>query len=647
MNLSIAPSRLALRVLLFLCVWTQFVACRTKPSHTDQRTGTPPAEAPVGSDPRLPGTYVAPPGAKALLDGNVARSNAAQMVINVKGSDLASYRYKFGQAENLMCAEAANYSGEIMAPTPITIDQSGLRDGNYLLCVIGGNSRHEWQDYAGATTAAWTIDRKGPAPVKVDSISLGLGANVVKFTWQEAEGESAASYDLAIAQPSLGCGQPFKKFHVQNQREYTVQEPIPGGRFIVCVTAYDDLGNVTVAENNGEIVLERPVDQRLVFYTGESAETKTLMYATRLGTKGSWKVTPVPLPVTGRYSGRAVLALAADGTATLAYQMIDQPDLSLPRLSLSIATASDDGRFSHKQLVANPLPGGAGFQTSMTLGLSADLNLISAGEDAMGPSLTFTRSNVASQTPATTVKLTDSQAARPITDSAIVSDDQGRLYLLFVRGETVVARLRSGDNWGAEQNISAGDCSQVFLGNLAVNAQGKAYAAYLCSHGEERHSACDLMLASRDEETWSVRKAATVDPSSACLPFNSGRPALAVDAQGQAHMLFRFTDQTHVGLWDIGYIATKSAGFRPQISFDEWASTTGFPQLTLDATDQVFAAYLTPSGLRFAASDAAAAGFVPETIAFDSEPALSGQILELSDLLIHGGHGRGFQRFGN
>ena len=114
--------------------------------------------------------------------------NLTSTSIVVGGTGIIDYKYKFGVG---ISCEGGGYSAE--RSTALQINEVGLGDGNYTVCIIGKNSSGIWQLEAAAYSYTWTNDTTPPQPeiseVSTDPNSLSAVQFSVDF------GESVTGFD--------------------------------------------------------------------------------------------------------------------------------------------------------------------------------------------------------------------------------------------------------------------------------------------------------------------------------------------------------------------------------------------------------------------------------------------------------------------
>ncbi|WP_374078618.1 CUB domain-containing protein [Bdellovibrio bacteriovorus] len=118
----------------------------------------------------------------AVINGAPTGSSIeASVIVNISGTNVGSYKYKFGSAAN--CSDSAGYSAEINAATSLTLNQSALPNGSVTLCVVGKSSINGlWQDYANATTATWMKDSNVDVNISGFNLSVTEGASNLQLT---------------------------------------------------------------------------------------------------------------------------------------------------------------------------------------------------------------------------------------------------------------------------------------------------------------------------------------------------------------------------------------------------------------------------------------------------------------------------------
>ncbi len=109
---------------------------------------------------------VSTPAPVAMISGaptgfSKAPSLSVPLQVSVFGENVTQFRYKVGQ--NISCSNASGYSNAIADQGGIDITtNSGVGEGTYRLCVVGGNASGQFQSFATATTAEWTRDVTAP-----------------------------------------------------------------------------------------------------------------------------------------------------------------------------------------------------------------------------------------------------------------------------------------------------------------------------------------------------------------------------------------------------------------------------------------------------------------------------------------------------
>ncbi len=153
------------------------------------------------------------------------------------------------------------------------------------------------------------------------------------------------------------------------------------------------------------------------------------------------------------------------------------------------------------------------------------------------------------------------------TDIAV--DAQGNAYaswLNFGQEEAINGDYRpAGGNWGADVQVHSTTMGYLFESAINVNEAGNAFAVW----AEERDANANIYLAHRNQNgTWGTDILLTEDPSGSSIP--QGDPAVAIDSAGRAHVAW--TDES-TEVFDIGYII-----FEPDIV------SAALSQLTADRT---------------------------------------------------------------
>jgi len=556
--------------------------------------------------------------------------------LNIHGPDLITYRYKYGHADTTNCQDTLGYSAGVPALQPLVIDQTGLADGIYIVCVVGVSSDGVWQPIQTPTTAVWGIDRHGPAAFTINAPQATTAfGGAPHISWHGDPNESDVSYELALAGVRGDCRTPAFRLKVKTP-EFQLPARFPGGKFTVCVTAFDKLGNATPAGNNGQITFERPVSLGIVYARGESPEGRMLVLANRTGTSGKWQQTLVPLPRQGaRMSGRAALAVTNDGEARLAYQATLISELGLPETALEFARGTGSN-LTHQEASAVKQPGSSGAQVALAVDGKGKTHIVHIVRQGATAQLVHVRGD---NLTATTIETDD--VSQGYQDLALASDAGDNLHLAYVRAGQLLYRSGDGSTWSAAQSLNTPDCTSIELATIATGPKGRRAIAFLCSRADQQGKGdCRLGVAAAgpgSPASWREVVAQTIDASAPCLPFNSNRPSLSFDSQGQIDLAYRYTSADHAGKWDIAAV-TLDQNLAPKETpkaLADWSDAGGFPHIALDASDRIQLVYLTGEGLRFAYGDKPEA-LHPESMSFANDISVKGSPLTVDDLTVAG-----------
>lgn len=158
--------------------------------------------------------------------GRIAEASSnTNIQIDVGGSDITQYRYKFGPIGSTDCTDLTGYSSQILTTTQITEDISGLPDGEYILCLLGVNSLSQEQSVTTPSTMTWFKDTTAPTVVSTlddNALNWKFPAISPNLTWSASSdsgsgilryevsfGTSAGATDLQTWR-SAGTGTSFQ-----------------------------------------------------------------------------------------------------------------------------------------------------------------------------------------------------------------------------------------------------------------------------------------------------------------------------------------------------------------------------------------------------------------------------------------------------
>ena len=175
-------------------------------------------------------------------------SNAMALNVDVGGTGVSQYRYKFGISAD--CTNTAGYSALTSVGANITDTLTG--DGTYMLCVLGQGAN--LQPAASATSCTWTKDTSGPtAPISLDDGTWSSSTSAtptVSWTASTDALGTVASYVMAIG-TTLGGTQTLNWTDIGNVTSYsrTGLALVDGTTYYVSVRAIDNAGNAGVVAN--------------------------------------------------------------------------------------------------------------------------------------------------------------------------------------------------------------------------------------------------------------------------------------------------------------------------------------------------------------------------------------------------------------
>ncbi len=132
---------------------------------------------------------------------------------------------------------------EITLPTP-------LANGNYHVCV---DARSVYGEAKSATNnglpfTVETIDDIPPGPFTINGPTGTIFTSLPTVQWSAAEG--ADKYDLVIA-TDAACVNAVQNHPDLTATSFSLTDPLADQLYFTCVTALDEAGNTTAADNNG------------------------------------------------------------------------------------------------------------------------------------------------------------------------------------------------------------------------------------------------------------------------------------------------------------------------------------------------------------------------------------------------------------
>lgn len=180
---------------------------------------------------------------RAILSGlPLNPSNQTQLEIEVSGQEGASsYRYQLGPSP-LDCTLLEAYSEPRDVSEKIIHDLSGLVDGTYQLCALGG-SGESWQPLADATSYTWVKDTVAP---ELDAVSLNSGAPYTTSSAVSlmADGSGADHMLISTSEQCLpGAGESYEPF--TSEKTVLLPSPAEDGAKSLYVQLKDLAGNTS------------------------------------------------------------------------------------------------------------------------------------------------------------------------------------------------------------------------------------------------------------------------------------------------------------------------------------------------------------------------------------------------------------------
>lgn len=577
-----------------------------------------------------------------LADPAPESSDGSELTLTITGDGVIAYRAKFGPTADVNCSDREGYGEEKPVATPLMPRQDGLPDGSVTLCLIG-RAADQWQRIEDATRIDWILSRIGLRDFQIAPIvSSGIYGEPFEITWSVAR--QAHGYRVALAPGDGSCANPVLTMPEQRTNSVMVTERLPHGRYLACVNAFDERGNVGSAENSGRAAFDTPPVAHLLYFVNKGVGDRQLRYATRLGPAAPWSDTDIPPPWrAGRFEGTASLQLGVqDEAPRIVYRAVEPGELGSKRAALGVVRPSERG-FSHSELVALNDLRASRLMSPLAIGPDgrAELLLATVGEGRSQLSLI----SGAPGSEAAAVKIATHDTGKVYQDASLVIDVEGRFHAAFVvDGKLAVATAELGSSaWGPALEISGGTCQTVDFATLAASSGGSVGVAYLCTKVAAQGASCELRFARRDAAgDWSSVAVAVVAAEAACLSFSPGRPALAFGSDGRAYVGFRYSTVNHPFEYDVAVTTVSAANVvEHSLAMEEWDPLSGSARLVLDASGRLHLGYVGPEGIRLAWGEAGGE-LQRETVV----PRGEGSSFELSDLVIAAGSARNVRQGG-
>jgi hypothetical protein len=580
---------------------------------------------------------------RATLSEPAPESSAAsELTFTIGGDGILAYRAKFGPADDVDCRDADGYGEERPLTTPLVLRQDGLPDGSVSLCLIG-RTADRWQRLEDATRIDWTLSREGLRDFRIAPIIMsGIYGEPFEITWSVAR--QAFGYRVALARSDGSCASPVLMLPEQQANSVMVTERLPHGRYLACVNAFDERGNVGSAENSGQVAFDTPPVLHLLYFVNTGVGDRQLRYATRLGPGAPWSDQDVPPPWSaGRYEGAASLQVgASDEAPRIVYRAVEPGELGPKRAGLGLVSPGDRG-FIHSDLVALNDLQASRLISPLALGPDGRFELLLATVGADRSQLSHISGSPGSEAAALPIATHD--AGKSYQDAALVIDAEGRHHAAFVvDGRLAVATTELGSStWESAREIGDDSCQTVDFAALAASPGGSVGVAYLCTKVVGQGASCELRFARRGADgEWSSVAVAAVAVDMPCLPFSSSRPALAFGADGRAYLGFRYSSVSHPFEYDIAVATVSPANaVERSLAMEEWDALSGNARIAFDASGRLHLGYVGPEGIRLAWGEAGGE-LQRETIVPRAEAAL----LEISDLTIAAGSARNVRQGG-
>jgi hypothetical protein len=580
---------------------------------------------------------------RATLSGPAPESSdGGELTVTITGDGVIAYRAKFGPTADVNCSDGDGYGEERPVTTQLVLKQDGLPDGSVSLCLIG-RAADQWQRIEDATRIDWTLSRVGLHDFRIEPIvTSGIYGEPFEITWSVAR--QAHGYRVALARADGSCASPVLTLPEQQTNSVMVTERLPHGRYLACVSAFDERGNVGSAENSGRMAFDTPPVAHLLYFVNAGVGDRQLRYATRLGPGAPWSDTDIPPPWrAGRFEGTASLQVGLhDEAPRIVYRAVEPGDLGPKRAGLGIVTPGERG-FSHSELVTLNDLQASRLISPLALGPDGRSELLLATAGGERSQLSHISGAPGSEAAALNVATHD--AGKVYQDASLVIDVEGRYHAAFVvDGRLAVATTELGSSaWGPVREISGDTCQTVDFATLAASSGGAVGVAYLCTKVTGQGASCELRFARRDAAgDWSSVAVAAIAAETACLPFSPGRPALAFGPDGRAYVGFRYSTLNHPFEYDVAVTTVSAANaVERSLAMEEWDPLSGNARLAIDASGRLHLGYVGPDGIRLAWGEAGGE-LQRETVV----PRGEGSLFELSDLAIAAGSARNVRQGG-
>jgi hypothetical protein len=173
------------------------------------------------------------------------RNNTLTFKLEALSKDTPYFRYKVGPAKNIACTDAEDYSDQESASASVSVDLSEMRDGDLMLCALGGGDGFSLDKITEVFSATWEKDTApddyalGTTPAEVnksDSFEVTFSGTFDSFEYKVGSSSTVDCSDEAGY--SVGTGENAGAVTV-DAAAYT------DGQYNACVRIVDDLGNKT------------------------------------------------------------------------------------------------------------------------------------------------------------------------------------------------------------------------------------------------------------------------------------------------------------------------------------------------------------------------------------------------------------------
>ncbi len=576
------------------------------------------------------------PFATVKLPGD--RTNSDHWTLQVVSRNANVYRYKIADSlSELRCHLGSGYGDPVSIDNPINVDHVHMSDGEIKLCIIGGQDQGAWQPLNSATSLSWTLDTSGPGEFNIDKatfadrmrvhVQLGLSQEPVK------------EYRIRFVKVENACDQYGYETFAESR--YTdVDLTLLGGRYYLCVTAFDDLGNPSEARNNRSVEIEVPINLHFAFETRDDHGRQEAHYGSLENVAHNLWPTNVDAPEHGHVpSGRVGVISAGESGAVVIVPSHNRSIVGANDSKLYLALIDRQGDVQHILLDSGEASHAIGQQLSAASDQSGGLHIVHAGWRNQRAYLGYVQ---ARGRDFSSLKAHDLPIDRDgyIQDINVEMDRGDHLHLAYIQQGNLLYRSTKLNGFH-DQSVVADkkQCGDVLFADIEVS-ENDPYVAYLCdiqaeSSGQDR---CEFHIAKIVYSQGQVKVErfafGVVDASRKCSPFNAMKPSIRLGSDGYLYgaSVFYQSEGSMSGGIVVNRMNLSNGEIENLQKIEVQKAPFGFAQLELDVNNRVYLSYLANETLMFTSE----ATSPPWNVRRLSGQVVNQPVITLSSMIIGG-----------